>query len=56
MNKNLIFLIFSILSFQLSMAQKTVTGKVTDTNGAILPGVTILIKGTNTGQITNFDG
>ena len=56
MNKNLIFLIFSILSFQLSIAQKTVTGKVTDNNGAILPGVTILIKGTNTGEITNFDG
>lgn len=56
MNKNLIFLMFSILSFQLSIAQKTVTGKVTDNNGDILPGVTILIKGTNTGEITNFDG
>lgn len=56
MNKKLILLMFSILSFQLSIAQTTVTGKVIDNNGDILPGVTILIKGTNTGEITNFDG
>ena len=56
MSKNLIVLLFSIMSFQLAMAQKTVSGKVSDANGDVLPGVTVQIKGTNTGEITNFDG
>lgn len=34
----------------------TVSGTITDTSGDPLPGVTILIKGTNTGTVTNFDG
>jgi TonB-linked SusC/RagA family outer membrane protein len=36
--------------------QKSVTGKVTDSSGAPLPGVTVLVKGTNNGTITDFDG
>jgi iron complex outermembrane receptor protein len=42
----------------LSMVQNsgTVTGKVTDQNGAPLPGVTVLIKGTLSGTVTDFDG
>jgi TonB-dependent starch-binding outer membrane protein SusC len=37
--------------------QKTITGKVTDTrSGDPMPGVTIIIPGTTTGTITNFDG
>jgi len=42
----------------LSYAQvKTVTGKVTDAeSGEALPGVTIVVKGTTNGTITNFDG
>ena len=35
---------------------KTVTGKVSDTSGAPLPGVTVLVKGTTQGIITDFDG
>ena len=35
---------------------KTVTGKVTDSSGTPLPGVTIVVKGTTTGIITNMDG
>ncbi|MCG8581744.1 MAG: TonB-dependent receptor [Bacteroidales bacterium] len=34
----------------------TVTGKITDSNGEALPGVSIIIKGTTTGTITNIDG
>ena len=36
--------------------QKKVTGKVTDASGSPLPGVTIVIKGTTNGTITDFDG
>lgn len=36
--------------------QQTITGKISDKNGVPLPGVTILIKGTNKGTSTDFDG
>ncbi len=36
--------------------QKSVSGKVTDTKGLPLPGVTVIIKGTPSGAITNVDG
>ena len=36
--------------------QKTVSGTVKDTRGEPLPGVTILVKGTSKGTITDFDG
>ena len=35
---------------------KIVTGKVTDSNGATLPGVSVVVKGTTTGVITGNDG
>ena len=36
--------------------QKSITGKVTDNTGSSLPGVTVLVKGTTQGTITDFDG
>jgi TonB-linked SusC/RagA family outer membrane protein len=36
--------------------QKSVSGKVTDSTGAGLPGVSIVVKGTTTGVITDSDG
>ncbi|WP_372772863.1 SusC/RagA family TonB-linked outer membrane protein [Mangrovibacterium sp.] len=36
--------------------QKVVKGKITDEDGQPLPGVTIVIKGTTTGTISDFDG
>jgi len=36
--------------------QKSVTGKVTDNTGAGLPGVSVVVKGTTTGVITDMDG
>ena len=45
-----------VFMVQLTFAQeKTVTGKVTDTSGP-LPGVTVIVKGTDTGTQTDFDG
>lgn len=36
--------------------EKTVTGVVTDNSGLPLPGVSVVIKGTNIGTVTDFDG
>ena len=36
--------------------QKSISGKVTDENGEPLPGVTVHVKGTTNGTVTNFDG
>ena len=35
---------------------KKVTGKVTDSSGATLPGVSVIVKGTTTGVITDAEG
>lgn len=53
-------LLFSLLIFATSFAigqVKTITGKVTDAQtGEILPGVSVLIKGTTQGTTANMDG
>ena len=36
--------------------QRTISGKVTDTSGAPLPGVTVVVKGTTVGTVTDADG
>ncbi len=43
---------------QISQQNKngTITGKVTDSSGSPLPGVTIVVKGTSQGTITDSDG
>ncbi len=35
---------------------RTVTGKVVDENGQALPGVTVMLKGTTLGTVTDFEG
>ena len=52
---NHFIIICSFLFFGSIGAQQTITGKVTESNGA-LPGVTVLVKGTNAGTTTDFDG
>ena len=39
-----------------SQQQKSISGKVTDSSGASLPGVSVVIKGTTTGTITDANG
>jgi TonB-linked SusC/RagA family outer membrane protein len=39
-----------------SVQQKTISGKVTDTSGDPIPGVTVVIKGTSMGTTTDIDG
>jgi len=36
--------------------QKSVSGKVTDTSGGLLPGVSVVVKGTSNGTITDTNG
>ncbi len=45
---------FSVSEFL--QVDETITGTVTDENGAPLPGATVLIKGTTIGTVTDLDG
>lgn len=53
-NRNIV--ITRIDSNVLLEQQKSVSGKVTDSSGATLPGVSVLVKGTTNGTITDADG
>ena len=55
--KNHLLLILTLfLTFNLTFAQRTITGIVSDESGVPLPGVNVVIKGTETGTTTDFDG
>jgi TonB-dependent starch-binding outer membrane protein SusC len=56
--KKLSIFLFLILSVTMLFAQQqvVVSGKVVDNSNLGLPGVTILVKGTQTGTVTDFDG
>ncbi len=41
---------------QAEQQKRTIKGKVTDENGEAVPGVSVLVKGTTVGTITNVDG
>ena len=63
MKKRVLWLRYLILFFSLSLASMayaqeiTVSGKVTDaTDGSLLPGVTVVVKNTTTGTVTDADG
>lgn len=49
------FAFLTVIAFS-AMAQRTVSGKVTDDSGETLPGVNVVIKGTTTGTTTDLDG
>ncbi|MEM6526438.1 MAG: TonB-dependent receptor [Bacteroidota bacterium] len=49
--------VFVFVSTHLQAQQRTVTGKVTSTeDGSALPGVSVLVKGTSIGSVTDIDG
>lgn len=50
----LVFLLFAGL--QVVLAQRTITGKVVDSQGQPLIGVTVLVKGTTVGTATDVEG
>lgn len=56
--RNLKFFTFFLLSMFMAniYAQQEVKGIVSDTNGELLPGVSVILKGTVTGVTSDFDG
>ncbi len=49
-------LVLFFMGITQALAQRTITGTVTDQAGLPLPGVNVLVKGTTTGTQTDFDG
>jgi TonB-dependent starch-binding outer membrane protein SusC len=49
-------LFFIMFAASLFAQERSVTGKITDKSGAPLPGVSITLKGTGTGTISDIDG
>lgn len=56
LNNNMILVQASSPQEKSPTQQKKVTGKVTDSGGQPLPGVTVIVKGTTNGTVTNADG
>lgn len=52
----LLFLVLLGTSYYVSAQSRILTGKVSDSKGVTLPGVSIKIKGTSVGTTTNLDG
>jgi len=50
------FLVVLMLSSSLIFAQNSISGSVSDSNNNPIPGATIVVEGTNTGVVTDFDG
>ncbi len=55
-NKDILIKTVDETSGTSGIQQKSVSGKVTDTSGQPLPGVTVIVKGTTNGSVTNMDG
>lgn len=51
-----ILVLFFFVACTTAVFAQTRTGKVTDTNGEPLIGATVLVKGTDSGTVTDFDG
>ncbi len=53
-----ISLVLSLLFFacSIAVAQRTVTGTVSDDSGETLIGASVLVKGTTSGTVTDIDG
>ena len=56
MQKRLLLLMVFMALMVSAMAQKTITGTVTDENDTPLPGVTIVVKNTTIGTVSDVDG
>lgn len=52
----LAFMLFLLFSFKSNGQNKSISGNVIDEGGIPLPGASILVKGTTSGTMTDFDG
>lgn len=52
----LLLLVTVVFSLTAKGQERTVSGKVTSDSGSELPGVTVLVKGSTTGTVTNIEG
>lgn len=51
-----IFSLFLFLCISLTYSQTTISGSVTDDTGQPVPGANVIVLGTTTGTVTDFDG
>ena len=56
MKQLLLLLFLSVVSFSAVLAQRTVSGTITDDNNEPLIGANVIVQGTTVGTITDFDG
>ncbi|MDX2069107.1 MAG: SusC/RagA family TonB-linked outer membrane protein [Haliscomenobacter sp.] len=56
MKKHLLALALVVFTMASAVAQRAITGKVTDKSGGPLIGASILVKGTSSGSVTDVDG
>ncbi len=56
MRKLFLLLMGFVLYAQVALAQRTINGTVTDESGSPLPNVSVVVRGTTTGTITNEEG
>src|SRR5687768_6243043 len=56
MRKQFLLLSCFVLLSIITLAQRTITGKVTDDKGNPVPNVSVIVKGTSTGTTSNLDG
>ena len=54
--KRLLFILCMVLSVSTFAQSRVISGKVTDSKGETLPGVSVLIQGTTNGVATDMDG
>src|SRR5690554_4223659 len=52
----LLSLVLMLISLNVLSQQSSVSGLITDTSGQPLPGVTVAVKGTTQGTVSNQDG
>jgi hypothetical protein len=56
MKKYILLVSFLLFNICVSHAQELIKGRVVDPDGNGIPGVSVMVKGTTTGTITNMDG
>jgi TonB-linked SusC/RagA family outer membrane protein len=54
--KKILLIFLLVISVSVFAQTKNITGKITDSTGEPLPGVTVVVKGAATGTITDIDG